>query len=599
VAKGTRRTAYRKTMRSAVAARRYALLFGSAGVLGVACNLVANLGQFDHATEQESLEAGRASATGISSGGTGAPGGTTGSSSGGVSAASGGGGPGAITDGNAVSGSAVSGLAGGAAGSGTSGASGYGGSGAAGADGSGGNPVGCSTSLASRIRVTEVDVGVAYDYNEVNSNGASLGLTPLAIAPLPGGGSRLAFLGTGDNLVHIVTLDANDALVAGSRVGLAAYDFQDLYADASGGVVLVSRAASGSSLNHNCGNIGNLCGLTANYPTAASCYDMYMVRFDGQNETWAAKLTDTTQELPAYGTTALAGGNVVFIWSEYAHNGRIAFDGSNYAGYFGVAITIPNDACVGASSMSRGVNIYQGDRLSVVSQSGALTNGGFALGCRSSGYERVVWDPTAKQFITVCKNSVPVGGKSGRIAFPPATTIEPVDIEYSDLGSVALAGNGGYWVTTSDIRPGQPANSAGLADVHLIHVPGLTAPAPNRDITLVSDAQNDRAPHLAPYGAGQLLAAWEESTSTPDPGNNGDLDQGDPGRQMFVQVLDATTGGPPIGSSNATAGPLRLSPNVSGSRYQDFRSYPDGSVAYPAPGSRPTTIAVLRILGCK
>jgi hypothetical protein len=588
-------------MRSTVAARNYALLFGSAGILGIACNLVANLGRFDHATGQESLEAGRASATGVGAGGNGAPGGVTGSTSGGVSAASGGGGTAGVTGGSAVSGDAgVSGLAGGAAGSATSGAPGYGGSDAAFSNGSGGSPGGCSTtSLASRIRITEVDVGVAYDYNEVNSNGASLGLTPLAIAPLPGGGSRLAFLGAGDNLVHIVTLDANDALLAGSAFGLAAYDFQDLYADASGGVVLVSRAALGSSLNHDCGNIGNLCGLTANYPTAASCYDMYMVRFDGQSETWAAKLTDTTQELPAYGTSALAGGNVVFVWSEYAHNGRIAFDGSNYAGYFGAAITIPNDACVGASSMSRGVNIYQGDRLSVVSQSGALTNGGFPLGCRSSGYERVVWDPTAKQFITVCKNPVPAGGKSARIAFPPATTIEPVDLEYSDLGSVVLAGNGGYWVTTSDIRPGQPADSAGLADVHLIHVPGLTAPAPNRDISLVSDAQNDRAPHLAPYGAGQLLAAWEESTSTPDPGNHGDLDQGDPQRQMFVQVLDATTGGPPIGSSNATAGPLRLSPNVPGSRYQDFRPYPDGSVAYPAPGSRPTTIAVLRILGCK
>ena len=67
---------------------------------------------------------------------------------------------------------------------------------------------------------------------------------------------------------------------------------------------------------------------------------MYMVRFDGATETWATKLTETVASLPAYGASATSGGNVIFIWSEYAHNGRIAFDGTNYAGYFGAAITV-------------------------------------------------------------------------------------------------------------------------------------------------------------------------------------------------------------------------------------------------------------------
>jgi len=47
-----------------------------------------------------------------------------------------------------------------------------------------------------------------------------------------------------------------------------------------------------------------------------------------------------------------------------------------------------------------------------------------------------------------------------------------------------------------------------------------------------------------------------------------------------------------------SAGPLKLTPNVLGSRYQDFRAYPDGSVAYPAPGSNSTSINILRILAC-
>ncbi|MGH7270102.1 MAG: hypothetical protein ACREJ3_06685, partial [Polyangiaceae bacterium] len=92
----------------------------------------------------------------------------------------------------------------------------------------------------------------------------------------PARGSRLAFLGQGDGMVHVATLDASDQLVAGSLFALPAYDFQDLYADDTGGVLLVSRAALGSTSNNDCGNIDNLCGLTTNYPTAASCYDMYM-----------------------------------------------------------------------------------------------------------------------------------------------------------------------------------------------------------------------------------------------------------------------------------------------------------------------------------
>jgi hypothetical protein len=65
---------------------------------------------------------------------------------------------------------------------------------------------------------------------------------------------------------------------------------------------------------------------------------------------------------------------------------------------------------------------------------------------------------------------------------------------------------------------------------------------------------------------------------------------------MFVQILDATTGMP--AGLAAPAGPLRLTPNVLASRYQDFRAFPDGSVAYPAPGTTTTKIKILRVLGC-
>jgi hypothetical protein len=444
------------------------------------------------------------------------------------------------------------------------------------------------------VRITEIDLGVAYDYNEVDNNGAALGLTPLAISAVPGGGSRIAFMGKSDKMVHVATLGANDQLVDGSSFTLPGFDVQDIYADAKGGVLLISRNAQGSTSNNNCGDINNLCGLVANYPTAASCYDMYMVRFDGTTETWATKLTDTSATLPAYGTSANGGGNVIFIWSEYAHNGRIAFDGTNYAGYFGAAITVPGQSCVGSSTMTTGVNIHQGDRMKVVNGSGVLQTSGFDWGCSHSGFERVTWDPATKKFIAVCKNDAPTGSKSGRLAFAPnTTTILPVDLNYSNLGSVLPAGGGGYWVISSDIRTGQTANANGLADVELLHVASTSAPTPDKNITLVSDGANDRAPHLAAYGEGLLLAAWETSTST------GDLAQNDSKRQMYIQILDSNTGAPPSGSSTTSAGPLKLSPNVLGSRYQDFRAFPDGSVAYPAPGSSATKIKVLRILSCQ
>ena len=243
--------------------------------------------------------------------------------------------------------------------------------------------------------------------------------------------------------------------------------------------------------------------------------------------------------------------------------------------------------------MTTGVNIHQGDRMKVVDGTGALQTSGFGFGCSHSGYERVIWDSTAKKFITVCKNDAGTGGKSGRIAFAPnAAVIDPIDLNYSDLGNVIMAGGGGYWIVSSDIRAGQTANANGLADVHLLHATSVAAPTADQDITLVSDTENDRAPHLASYGSGQIVAAWEESTAT------GDFAQNDKNRQMYVQVLDSTTGMAPAGSSTTTAGPLKLTPNVLGSRYQDFRAYPDGSVAYPAPGSAATKIKILRILGC-
>ena len=50
------------------------------------------------------------------------------------------------------------------------------------------------------------------------------------------------------------------------------------------------------------------------------------------------------------------------------------------------------------------------------------------------------------------------------------------------------------------------------------------------------------------------------------------------------------------------AGATQSSPyyvsGVDGSRYQDFRAYSDGSVAYAAPGSSGTKIKILPVMPC-
>jgi hypothetical protein len=441
------------------------------------------------------------------------------------------------------------------------GAQGLAGSGLAGA-----NTAGSSACSAPQLRVTEIDVGAA-----INQNEDEAALKPLSIAAIPSGGSRVAWIGM-DAKIHVTTLKSDDTVDdAAPQVSIVGMDYGDLYADATGGVLLLTRDAKGGG-TLNCGEPANLCGTPPS--PAIPCYDMYLVRFDGASETWATELTQSSASQPPY-LTSKTGPSVIFIW-WYAHHGRIVSDGTNYAAYFGAAISVSQDGCV---------NIHQGDEMRVVSPSGALLTGhqSFDWGCSHSGYERIVWDPSSAQFVTVCKNDAATGGKSGRLAFAPKiSTIYPLDLFYSNMGNITLGGAGGYWLTTSDIRPGQTADSNGLADVHLLH---FQSGAPDKDMILASDADlNDRAPHLTQYGAGHLLAAWDSSAS------KGDLTPKTADRQLYVQALDSSSGA-------AVSAPISVP--VRNNRYQEMKPFPDGSVAYPAPGSSTSKLKILRVLPCE
>jgi hypothetical protein len=497
--------------------------------------------------------------------GTGGNAGSGGIASGGTGGA---GGNGATSGGAAGSGGAVgSGGAGGTnvdAGGGVGGSAGRGGTGGGGTGGAGGADAG---DCGSSFRITEVDVGSAIVASENESQ-----LMSISLYPIPAGGSRLAWM-DGASRVHIAELDASDRYT-GASFTLPAHDFADLYADDGGGTVLVTRDALGGG-NLNCGMLSNLCGM--NLPSSEACYDMYLVRFDNGAETWAAKLTDTTTAVPAY-SNGPTGPSVTFVWSAYAHHGRIAFDGTRYAAYFGVALSNSADCTNGGGTNGRGINIYQGDRMKVVAGDGSLQTGGFDFGCSTSGYERIVWDPLARKFTAICKTGSRISfGSSGGGA-----SIYSLDPNYGNLGNLVTSPAGGYWLTTSARQAGEPANGQGLADVHLLH---FSTGMADRDLLLASAAdQNERAPHLAPFGANRLLAAWESSTAT------GDLSPSDRNRKLSLQALDATSGAP-AGATVSVTG-------IAGNRYQDFRGYPDGSVAYAAPGSTNTRIKILRVLPC-
>ena len=198
--------------------------------------------------------------------------------------------------------------------------------------------------------------------------------------------------------------------------------------------MLVSRTALGSTDNHNCGDINNLCGLVANYPTAASCYDMYMVRFDGTTEAWATKLTDTTASLPAYGTGADR--------RRQRHLHLVASTRTTGASP-STAPTTPATSAPRSPSPARPASAsstlhdrrqhppgrsHEGRERQRRAADAAASTGAAATAATSAS----PGIRPRKKFVAVCKNDAPTGSKSGRLAFAPnATTIDPVDLNYT------------------------------------------------------------------------------------------------------------------------------------------------------------------------
>jgi hypothetical protein len=280
---------------------------------------------------------------------------------------------------------------------------------------------------------------------------------------------------------------------------------------------------------------GSLCG-----GSASPCRTMHMIRFDNAGrQVWQRQVTNLDSGRLGYDDGAR------FIW-WYQHHGRLAASGEDYAAYFGVAITVQNGSCV---------DIHQGDRMQVVGDDGSLVSGhrdGFEVGCSHSWTTRVVWDPRAGEYVMVCATD-----NECRIARPdPYRTVAAGACDGSLFGGdLVLASDGGYWTAW-----GQGGR------VRLEHF--TDGPS---DVTIDTNARSSH-PHLVGYGADRMLLAWES------------------GSAMAAQVYDAGTG-------TTVGGELTV--DVADHSYQAFKAYPDGSVAYPAAGSDPTSIKIARVLGVR
>jgi hypothetical protein len=127
-----------------------------------------------------------------------------------------------------------------------------------------------------------------------------------------------------------------------------------------------------------------------------------MVRFDNSGQqVWAHQVTNLSSTLGGYDPGAL------FVW-WYNHHGTLAYDGTNYAAYFEVAITVKNGSCV---------DIHEGDRMQVVNATtgaGVAGHDSFDWGCSHAWDSHIAWDGRTGHFAMVCTTD-----NNCRIAQPP------------------------------------------------------------------------------------------------------------------------------------------------------------------------------------
>ena len=191
--------------------------------------------------------------------------------------------------------------------------------------------------------------------------------------------------------------------------------------------------------------------------------------------------------------------------------------------------------------------------MKVVDGNGRLLSGHDSIdwGCSHSWNTRLVWDDSTDHFAMVCATD-----RGGGIAQPNNAghlLYTACELASLSVGDIVADPDGGYWITASD-----------QGAVLLMHFENGTV---DSTATLGSSPYSK----LAAYGSGLMAAGWGS------------------GSTITAQVFDIANGNP-VSSKFAV--------NVPNNIYQPFKAYPDGSVAYAAPGTNTRSIRIARILPC-
>ncbi len=310
----------------------------------------------------------------------------------------------------------------------------------------------CPATLTDRIEQTSVSV--APDSVNMNGGGYFSRLTPPVLAPYQGG-AQVAW-GDSSGKIHVTPINDLDQR-AGQDVTQPGNEIRGLAAHSGGFAVLFQRGED----------------------------EMAIVGYDAAgNQTFDTLIV---------GNNSHDNEGDKWIRREWGDHGRLSFDGSRYAVYFGHVMNWGSQG------------IHQGDLLWYYDLSGSKTGGAWDWGCSHSLDVRLGYD--GQQFRPVClsdcypEKAIMYNHRAARIHAEPSGNCS--GNSDAELGGLAVAPAGGFYLTF--VSPEGRLSH----DVAFVNV---TAPGTVGPIHWLTDtaAVEESNAHLARYGD-DFLVSWQGS----------------------------------------------------------------------------------------
>lgn len=341
----------------------------------------------------------------------------------------------------------------------------------------------CGATIASRISVTPIDVAEDVHYRRLGYN-----LIPeddrIAFGIGPDGAPSIAWREAAGSRVHLTALDGTLAR-RGADTVVDATDIGGLVAQRDGAALLVTSPDPGEQLTD-----------PANHGAIARAAMLLRIRGGVQ-----------VAALPLTGTSSVVAGTVGQARDCIASplNGRLEWNDEKYGAYFAV------HGCDGDAHAS-----YYGDKLVYLDDSGHALSGGWAWNCSIDEGLRLLPGPST--FTPIClSDGTPAHGLNlvveGRPSQLIAAEFSAAGYSAGSLGSIVQTGDGGFVVAWSS-RGVKNAGGQVVADRTAPDIAFVAMDSSYRVTTAetwLSDTPDvaELGVHLAPYGAGRLLATWE------------------------------------------------------------------------------------------